>query len=168
VSKLPYDNESKDRFTAVKYNLLTALETDLENEYIQDMRFADESLTSYMAIAGDGRRYTIGLDELDGYRTGTGHMQANDIVVVDITRGDYGKIDLIDRGANVTSSGVECLGIMPVLVSPVNAMFYQRIISSETEYDPDIGIERTPKLSAYQPVADAMTESGLRFSQVDK
>jgi hypothetical protein len=95
-------------------------------------------------------------------------MQANDIVVVDITRGDYGKIDLIDRSANVTSSGVECLGIMPVLVSPVNAMFYQRIISSETGYDQDIGIERTSKLSAYQPVADAMTESGLRFSQVDK
>jgi hypothetical protein len=73
---------------------------------------------------------TINLDSFDSYRIGTGHIDANSILIVDITRGDYGKIDLIDRIANATSSDVECLGLMPVLMSPMNAMFYQRIISS--------------------------------------
>ena len=76
-------------------------------------------------------------------------MNPNEIVIVDITRGDYGKINLIDRDVSIMSSGVECLGLMPVLVSPINAMFYQNIISSETYYDSDMGIERTPTLSAY-------------------
>lgn len=62
-----------------------------------DLSAVDNSITSYMTIAGDGNRDVIGLNDLDGYRTGTGHMQANDIVIVDITRGDYGKMDLIDR-----------------------------------------------------------------------
>jgi hypothetical protein len=50
VSKLPYDNASKDKFTAVKYNLVDNLIQDPGNAYIQDMRQVDNSLTSYMAF----------------------------------------------------------------------------------------------------------------------
>jgi hypothetical protein len=168
VSKLPYDNESKDAFRGVEYKLLTDLTADAGDAYIMDMSSVDPSLTSYMAIDGNANHCSVSLDALDGYRTGTRCPPVNGIVIVDVTRGDYGKIDLIDRAANVTRRGVECLGVMPVLVSPVNAMFYQRIISSETTYDAATGIEYTPNLSAYQPVTDAMARSGVRFGQIDK
>lgn len=34
--------------------------------------------------------------------------------------------------ATTAWTDVECLGIMPVVVTPANAMFYQQVLSSET------------------------------------
>ena len=46
-------------------------------------------------------------------------------------------------------------------------MFYQGLISSETECDAEDGMEYTTGLSSYQPVTDAMA-SGLLFSSIDR
>lgn len=57
-------------------------------------------------------------------------MSRNEIVVVDVTRGKYGDVDMISSGNSYRN--VECLGIVPVVTTPVNAMFYQGILSSST------------------------------------
>ena len=62
VSKLPYDNASKDNFTAVRYELHTSLITDPNDMYVRDMSSIDPSLTSYMSIDKNGMSCTVSLD----------------------------------------------------------------------------------------------------------
>lgn len=136
VSKLPYDNDSKDRFTQTTFSVNENPIRDPDNAYLKDLTAVDPSLTSFIEItsndysAGNIGKSRISLDTLDRYRTSSSNVDSGKIIIVDITNREYEKINLIDRTANRTSSDVECLGLMPVMVSPVNAMFYQRIISS--------------------------------------
>jgi len=86
---------------------------------------------------------------LDGYKTGSGSLAAGDIVVVDVSRTNYDAATLISsNGLSTGAVAVECLGVMPVLVAPANAMFYQGLISSVTSCDAH-GREMTSRLSAY-------------------
>ena len=133
VSKLPYDNDSKDRFTQTTFSVNPNLIHDPDNMYLKDLMAVDSSLTSFIEINSDNvygysanniDRSRIDLDTLDKYRTNSSNVDINKIIIVDITRGEYGKIDLLDITANGTSFDIECLGLMPVIVSPVNAMFY--------------------------------------------
>ena len=137
MSKLPYDNDSKDSFTQTTFSVNENPIRDPDNAYLKDLTAIDPSLTSFIEIMsnndysfGNIGKSRISLDTLDRYRTSSSNVDSGKIIIVDITNREYEKINLIDRIANRTSSDVECLGLMPVMVSPVNAMFYQRIISS--------------------------------------
>lgn len=85
----------------------------------------------------------VSMDDFDRMRTGDGVTgRPNQITVVDITGGKYGKAYLLsgDPQDPAYRDGVECLGIVPVLVGSANAMFFQGLISSDLSVSDD-GVE---------------------------
>jgi len=128
---------------------------------VAEISAVDSSLTSILSIGLasplSAATERVPLSALDAYRVSNslGPVNSNNsIKIIDITRGHYGKIDLTDGGNNV-SDDIECLGIMPVVTTAANAMFYQGLISSTTSCEASTGYESTSRLSAYTPVVAA-------------
>jgi len=105
----------------------------IADDYVFSMMFYnDTDLTSYIDIKL--RNFTSGaqisgssLEELDNFITRrTGSIPKDTIRIYDITRSQYGTIqnckcvssDAISAWTN------ECLGIVPVIVTPANALYF--------------------------------------------
>ena len=137
VSKLPYANTSMSCLPTVTYRLETR-NAVTDGNVLRDLSSVDPSLTSYATISlyDDKPTKTTSVERLDLNKTTNSIYagQTNMIDIIDITNQQYGSTNLV-KGEAAVDVGVECLGIMPVIVSPVNALFYQNIISSEIVSD---------------------------------
>lgn len=151
VARLPYANGSKDKFATVKYKLNKSIVRD--SKIISQLSAVDSSLTSYITLSSDGTTNLIGMDEYDSYRTNNRAGASDEITIVDISRRQYGVLSSWSDDTDVEHK-LECLGIMPVFVSPVQAMFYQGVISSSLSTDVE-SQQFTVGLSAYTVIADA-------------
>lgn len=95
------------------------------------------------AILADDK--LLALSSLDQLLTSTKQLEKNTIKIVDITKAKYGKADIISSDLTSTmlvDKNCECLGIMPVIVSPMNALLYQGFV------------QNTSVMSAYEPIQD--------------
>ena len=93
------------------------------------------------AILADDK--LISLSTLDQLLTSTKVLEKNTIKIIDITRSTYDKANIVSSDLTSTSliaQNCECLGIMPLIVTPMNALFYQGLI------------QHTDCMSAYEPV----------------
>lgn len=86
------------------------------DEKYTEIRVADDSITSYIDIQPDEQpnEETMSFENYDKFIIKELRVPLNKIYIVDKTRGKYDK----------DTFGNEILGIMPAIVSPVNAMFY--------------------------------------------
>jgi hypothetical protein len=159
MAKLPYDNESKDKFSYVDYSLRDEDSTIISNgigsvSLSDEMQQSDQTLTSFMELSCLGylsSQELLPMESLDEYKINRTALSRGTARIIDITRAKYGKLSICRKssGTSVMEED-ECLGIMPVLVSPLNAMFFQGIISSST----DQASSETSKIKLYNAVSN--------------
>ncbi len=80
----------------------------------------DDSVDKFIRISPKGRPYTITIEDLDGYSTGEQKVRQNTMIIVDKTRGTYGK--------SVTGKNKDIVGILPVVTTAANALHYQNML----------------------------------------
>ena len=193
ASKLPYYNKSKDNFAYTMYTVDTnnlvnasniAANDDIKKFYLNELSTADNSLTSYINIVDNSNSSQLSsllsLDKLDKYKTHEAVIPINKILIVDITQKQYDNIDMVSAEIQAETNNFitntvneEFVGIMPVVVSPVNAMYFQQIIQDRTEVDTDIesslsGIEHSDKISAFNVISDASNRQVLNSINNDE
>lgn len=71
----------------------------------------------------------ITMEQYDGFKTMTNRVPKNSIYFVDITRRKYQK-----------DGKLEYIGVVPVITTAANAMFYQSMIDSSDENYSDYNI----------------------------
>lgn len=96
--------------------------------------FNDSNLTSHLEIGlkpidvlSPGKfGQKLSIDVLDDYLTSRRSVVKNTIRIVDMTRSQYDRVDNYDCVSceQLSSYTNECLGIVPVVVTPANAMFF--------------------------------------------
>ena len=198
TSKLPYDNKSKDNFayTELTVNFNNILETYsdyseyrnlfkqyAENEvYINNLSAIDDSITKCFTVdySFNHNNDLISLDKLDEYKT-AGFKEINKIRIIDITQKQYETIDLlsiyndnVNNKHNVIINN-EFLGIMPVVVSPLNALYFQKIIQDEIstyqgatptgeKTNTNSGQQYSPNIKYYNPIINAKNRDNNELS----
>ena len=135
--RLPYDNnESKDggRFSYCDYQVL---EDSTTGSYAEVAKL-DSNITSFLEISSiDTDSRTMSLDELDNMRVGIKSRLHNKIRIVDVSKSRY---DVADFPC-VQTSGVwtnDALGIFPVIVTPMNAIYFQGLFNNLSSSDTNL------------------------------
>lgn len=138
MSKLPYDNESKDKFTYVDYEIDSNL-SDLSSTDFSQLSSLDNYLEKIINIKNKtSNNETITLNKLDELITGKRvDLIKNKIRIVDITRSQYTSVETNCVSSNIEELNIlneqtnDCLGIVPVIVTPINALYFQNNESPE-------------------------------------
>ena len=135
--RLPYDNnESKGggRFSYCDYQVI---ENSTTGSYAEIAKL-DSNITSFLEISSiDTDSRTMSLDELDNMRVGIKSRLHNKIRIVDVSKSRY---DVADFPC-VQTSGVwtnDALGIFPVIVTPMNAIYFQGLFNNLSSSDTDL------------------------------
>ena len=140
AAKIPYLNESLSTLPYVQYDINEpALGNTQDDPALSSLSSIDSSLTTYIEICQSQTQTSkysgyITSEEYDRYCVNTINVPTNKIRIVGIENSKYDKADIaeVNSDGSVTWKTLECKGIMPILVSPINAAFFQRVISSET------------------------------------
>ena len=171
-ARLPYNNEALTSYASIDYSLNMSLgdisDADVfPREISSQIRQLDPSLNKFLKIQFDSSRY-ITPDQLELLRVSSAHLPQNKIKIVDITHSQYGTvmINKTDPATGTTRREEECLGLVPVVTTALNALFYQGLISAETRFhdyqldsaslensDSVAGFEVTDHLSCFQPLS---------------
>jgi len=145
TSKIPYDNESKDKFSFTVYQAKNGGELSIiaEQSFLSGIASLDESITSYIEFESvDKTNFSTVLEETfgevdsthlmtmeqyDDLLVGNARPAENKLFIVDISRNKY-SVDpnLLDLSAWETRN---YLGYVPVVVSPLNALYFQNLLS---------------------------------------
>ena len=132
ASRLPYDNNAYERVTYCQYEVGTELKK--VSDLFPELSEAYPSVVSALEVSPTAK--STGLMDFnlwDSYVTGAAKPSLNSFIIVDtagnkFVRDDYYKdIPGEDGGTN------QYLGIVPVIVSPVNAMVFQTVLSVDDE-----------------------------------
>ena len=96
-----------------------------------------ESVGSYKVIHSTERNSKncgkMSNDAFDSIQIGESIVEKNSIYIFDKTHGRYGRNDYIELTGYETN---QYLGILPVIVTPVNAMYYQDMIDQRDDFVP--------------------------------
>lgn len=125
-----------------------------------DMTNLDDSLTSYATVTPDGSPSsdeTMTYDNYDRLIVKETRVPLNKVYVVDRTRGKYGQDEF----------GNEVVGIVPVLVSPANALFYQEQIQKRDSLLSVYNVVSKVRNSYRKSGGTAFSESVNAFDQQD-
>lgn len=139
AAKLPYSNLAHQTLPFVEYKI-SQLKDISASSSLSSLTAVDPSLTSYIQIEQRTNTQFAGYADLstyDYYLTDSGKVESDTLKIFALTNEQYGLAKVgqpqINGGLATTAwTDVECLGIMPVVVTPANAMFYQQVLSSET------------------------------------
>lgn len=145
TSKIPYNNDSKDKFAFTIYSS-DGIQHEIEPEKYASISSLDPTISSYFKLESVNKDNLLEklstafseipdssglmtMEQYDKLVVGNVKPNENSIYIVDITRNKYSKdpnlIDLMDyETANF-------LGYVPVIVSPLNALYFQNMISGE-------------------------------------
>ena len=143
TAKIPYENESKDKFPYTIYKadpILKDIAFDNEFSSIVDL---DDSIRTFIELSAVPKNELSnsnipGNDEIPGLMTMEGYdnllignvkPEENSIIIIDIARNKYSRDNNILEIDNVSTKNY--LGYVPVLVSPMNALYYQKLIDGD-------------------------------------
>ena len=143
MSKLPYDNEAKDKFTYVDYKLNPTPKNLISDKTYSVLNKFDNYLTNCVEISSKNtltKDYKLlTLNELDKLETGDKNtLSCNTLRIVDITRSKYSSVNTncvkttINKNSDDTKVELytnDCLGIIPFFVTPINALYFQNYSS---------------------------------------
>lgn len=150
TAKLPYYNASKDAFTYTTYKVAGTVNStnysnsqnplsDLADVYTA-LNTTDSNINSFLVIEPDSKDSgKLGIEDIDGYLTGDKAPTLNTIKIVNTSKTRYQKTafdtvktqlsdDAVLSGEDAEIQSNDCLGIIPVIVSPTVAMYYQNLI----------------------------------------
>lgn len=149
----PSGTETKE-FESTIAGCARALELVIKNLAINPyaaLRLNDSNITSYIKIYDD-RSGIADLDTLDKNLTYTKTLLRNKIRVYDITRSQYGEYDKANCVKSMVETDIaaqpiwtnDCLGIVPVLVTAPNAMYFQNLLETfDATVLSGVGIDET-------------------------
>lgn len=101
----------------------------------------DTSLTSYATISNkvnDTAQHPGGISDmesLDKLLINSSSIKPNTIRIYDITRQQYGKFNQYNgcvKSLDGKTMYNDCLGIIPVIVTPANALYFQGLIQMQS------------------------------------
>lgn len=133
AAKLPYKNTSLSNFTFTTYKVETSTEIGISNDIRNCSTISAElagkligTIGTYDKSDGPTKSGLMSLDIFDKKLVGETKVENNCFEIVDITRGRYFEDKIIKAKTNQST---ECIGIVPVIVSPLNALYFQDIIT---------------------------------------
>lgn len=139
AAKLPYSNLAHQTLPFVEYKI-SYLKDISASSSLSSLTSVDPSLTSYIQIEQQTHKQFAGYADLstyDLYLTDSGKVESDTMKIFALNNEQYGvtKVGKPSMNGGIATTAwtdVECLGIMPVVVTPANAMFYQQVLSSVT------------------------------------
>lgn len=142
LSELGASSSAISTTNSIKTDLQNLI-TLLKNEHTSCFAILDSGIRRFLKIVPQSQTGKMALDEFDNLKTSSRNVPLNTIKIVDITRGKYSSIDVdcvttkmeIDGSVAYVNTN-ECLGIVPVIVSPANAIYIQHLLELE-EFDKD-------------------------------
>ena len=167
AAKLPYDNKSFNKFAYADFSLSGCYyDRSLSNDYlissdkgsiyrslfanVDSILSSSSSNATFAVVNSEPLSSTndeyakMTIKDLDDYKTGVKRPKPGTFKIVDITRTKYEKQEFYFDDSS--SKDVECIGITPVVVSPIAAMYFQGILNTSNVSSNDI--------SALQPIVD--------------
>lgn len=132
--------KTETKFLKTVGGIAHALETIVRNLKINPyliLKLNDSEITSYLEISDDGSGVES-LDVLDKHLTYSKSLLKNKIRIYDITRSQYAEYDRHNCVKSVVQNELqdtpvwtnECLGIVPVLVTAPQAMYFQNLLET--------------------------------------
>lgn len=158
AAKLPYVNVMLDNLNYVEYEAdFSGLQDDSQYSEVERILTANDSnLTSFMHISCKSGGIAS-LSEYDDYLTKHGRILQNHFKIFDITNSQYEKFDGFEESF-LSSSGDkranDFLGIVPVIVTPANAMFFQNLLSALSHDWQDVSSNFNP-LGSFTSLSNA-------------
>ena len=124
-----------------------------------DFRVVDDSITSYAQIKSESSPINeiMSFDNYDKFLIKELRVPLNKIYIVDKTRGRYEK----------DTFGNEIVGIMPVIVTPANALFYQDVIRKADDLLSDYNVIGKVRNSYRKSSISQFDESIAPFDQTN-
>lgn len=148
TAKLPYNNYQKSYYAKTVYNIgqIQYIKTLDKSDPANYLSSLDDNLTSFVEITVDKENKNqsnlnrITNEQLDNYKTNQ-FNSPNKIIIVDITKSRYdtatvNTVETITNskdGSTLSTFSNECLGIIPVIVSPANALIFQNILQLDND-----------------------------------
>ena len=151
AAKLPYYNNALEKYSYVEYEVKFSQDGD-SSPCDNVLQSNDSNLTSFMHIecisSNESPNVYATLDEYDAYLTKHGKsLKANHFKIFDITNAQYGKFDgFLSSFLSSTEDELanDFLGIVPVVVTPANAMFFQNLLTSNEFTNSNLPIKFNP------------------------
>lgn len=140
--KLPYSNSMNGKYKYVDYEVTDELNYISDDvELSAQIAKVDSNIQTYLKLSCTNAR-SLTLNDLDDLMTGSIYPLSGKIRIVDITHSKYSKLNNVN--AKIVQSAVEledgslisawtndCLGIVPVIVTPMNAMYEQGMFDAD-------------------------------------
>lgn len=140
ASKLPYDNNSYEKINYVEYKIENKIDCSLSSNSFYSLYLNDTYLNSYIPITVNQYRKDT-LENFDNFVTTSKQSLQNTIRIYDITKYQYKKLnstaDLVQTriSADTYINTNDCLGIIPIIVTAANALFFQNLLSYDSTID---------------------------------
>lgn len=140
-------NKIKDIVTSIE-NLINSIKDG--STLYSDILISDQTLTSYIEISScinNGK--LMSMDEYDEYLTYSKSPSKNDVNtsgkmrIVNIANNKYDKTSwnsIKTQKGHTEYQTNDCLGIVPIIVSPANALYYQRLLNNTNIIDSEYNI----------------------------
>lgn len=152
ASKLPYDNDAKDIYVCKKYTVNAA--ADISSSVYAALISVDTTIDKYSAIDSTSNTViSIALSTIEEYETGEESPGPGEIIIIDALRSKYDAASFKDLTLNTAK---EYLGIIPVITTAANAMFYQSLL--------DLSGDLSSTTSAYYTLSSIESLSGEHTS----
>jgi hypothetical protein len=124
-----------DKYSTIQKNIIQKLIFKYVDSKLLEIKYSelkelDNTLTSYLEVTSNDINHSglITMDEFDNLKTKQKKVNQNTIRIVDITRSKYES----EYGAK-KSDPKEYLGLLPVITTPINAIYYQGLIQNTEE-----------------------------------
>lgn len=142
--------------------------------------FNDDDLTSYLEIGNvdlSSYRGKDSIDSLDEYLTNSRKVHRNKIRIYDITRSQYQKLNHYDGCVQTLSNYSnpdlsssthtnECLGIVPIVTTAANAMFFQQLLDFSAVKASDVApYEAFNQVSGFNTLSIAPDDTTLSIAR---
>lgn len=195
ASKLPYDNDSLDKFAYADFQVSAHPNRDIGSlpASLKRIRELDDTISTYFEVSdipyvpsNTPLPYgLIDIETFDALKTGnTASLGGiNRLRIVDITQRQYETANLVEEHAITSSSDSsfsyssgeqELLGVLPVIVTPVNALYFHGIVSDDISVmldssgKSDSGKQFSLSIEQFTPIADAHNLSSVHMSTFSK
>ena len=140
--RIPYLNTATQNYNAVKYSFSGEVATPDAYD-LSAITESDKSLKSGLVLKLDEvSAVVIKAEDIEGYRRQEKVADNNSFLIIDKTQDVYSKIPV--DAQHTTLSSRYLLGVMPVVTTAANALYFQNLIETNDE----------ELLSTYEPVGD--------------
>ena len=131
------------------------------------LRILDSNLTKYISLSADESNRGSGkltLQQYDDLKIGNAAMINGKMRIVDISKSNYDKADVSTVSSIISENCItavvetnDCLGIVPVVVSPVNALYFQEQLKLIGDYGSFVDFGSIAPADTYSPISQLST-----------